>query len=74
MLTSFDDAMVARLLEEMILPFGEANSAILDYHRVFIHRYANTLSCLAALPRTTKTLELAAKSLRYDCHNAKVSI
>jgi SAM-dependent methyltransferase len=56
----FDESDVSHLLDRVILPFGDHNEAVMNYHRIFVRRYANTLSCLASLPRDLKTLELGA--------------
>ena len=56
-----DDNLIVDVLDSLDLPFGSSNAGLMAYNRVFIHRYANTLACLAHLPRSIKVLELAAR-------------
>ncbi len=56
----FDVSRISRELDVLELPFGDANPAVMAYHRVFVQRHANTINCLKSLPRHLKVLELAA--------------
>jgi len=47
-------------IDHLQLPFEEVNDALLQYHRVFITRYANSINFVSHLPGHARILELAA--------------
>jgi SAM-dependent methyltransferase len=62
MTATLDELQVKKLLELTILPFGEANAAIMGYHNVFLRRYSETINAIdaAEVQGAPRVLELAA--------------
>ena len=58
----FDTKFVAAYLDNLQLPYGAGNDAVLAYHRVFEKRYAKTIGVIDALGLSSRArvLELAA--------------
>lgn len=54
-------------IDKLVLPYGEGNESVLGYHRVFAHRYSQTLNSIADLPRDLRVLELAAAPYGMSC-------